>query len=94
MALNKRIVDGKNAFSLSNLLEDIKPLSELNGLMEPIIFPTGSMDNYLSLDLKQPPGFAELQRRCRDGFRFLQCRDWFRDLAKFKIGLFATILND
>ena len=37
LALNKRIVHGKNAFLLSSLLEDIKILIELNGLMEPII---------------------------------------------------------
>ena len=37
MALKKRIVHEKGAFLLSNLLEDIKRLSELNGLTEPII---------------------------------------------------------
>ena len=37
LALNKRIVHRRDAFLLSNLLEDIKTLSELNGLMEPII---------------------------------------------------------
>ena len=43
LALNKRIVRWKNASSLSNLLEDIKPLSELNGLMESIISNTKTL---------------------------------------------------
>ena len=37
LALNKRIVHRRDAFLLSNLLEDIKTLSEPNGLMESII---------------------------------------------------------
>ena len=37
MALKKRIVHEKDTFLLSDLLEDIKRLSELNGLMEFII---------------------------------------------------------
>ena len=37
LALNKGIVHKRNAFLLSNLLEDIKTLSEPNGLMESII---------------------------------------------------------
>ena len=40
LALNKRIVHRRDAFLLSNLLEDIKTLSELNGLMKPIISNT------------------------------------------------------
>ena len=43
LALKKRIVDEKDAFLLSNLLEDIKCLSELNGLMEPIISNTRTL---------------------------------------------------
>ena len=43
LALKKRIVHEKDAFLLSNLLEDIKCLSELNGLMEPIISNTRTL---------------------------------------------------
>ena len=43
MALNKRIVHGKDAFLLSSLLEDIKTLIELNALMEPIIWNTRTL---------------------------------------------------
>ena len=37
LALNKRMVHRKDAFLLSNLLEDTKTLSEPNGLIESII---------------------------------------------------------
>ena len=40
LALNKRILHRRDAFLLSNLLENIKTLSELNGLMKPIISNT------------------------------------------------------
>ena len=43
LTLNKRIVRGKDAFLLSSLLEDIKSLIELNGLMEPIIWNTSTL---------------------------------------------------
>ena len=37
MVLRKRVVHEKDAFLLSDLLEHIKRLSELNGMTEPII---------------------------------------------------------
>ena len=43
MALKKSIVHEKDAFLLSNLLEDTKRLSELNGLTEPIISITRTL---------------------------------------------------
>ena len=43
MALKKRIVHEKDAFLLNDLLKDIKRLSELDGLMEPIISNTRTL---------------------------------------------------
>ena len=43
MALKKIIVSQNDAFLLSDLLEDIKRLSELNGLTEPIISNTRTL---------------------------------------------------
>ena len=43
MALKKRIVHEKDAFLGNDLLEDIKRLSELNGLMDPIISNTRTL---------------------------------------------------
>ena len=41
--LMKRIVHEKDVFLLSDLLEDIKRLSELSGLTEPIILNTRTL---------------------------------------------------
>ena len=41
--LNRRIVHRRDKFLLSNLLKDIKPLSELNGLMKLIISNTRTL---------------------------------------------------
>ena len=44
LALKKRIVLGKDAFLLSDLLKDNKRLSEYNGLTEPIISNTRTLE--------------------------------------------------
>ena len=43
MALKKKIVHEKDTFLLSDLLEDIKRLSEVNGLREPIMSNTRTL---------------------------------------------------
>ena len=50
MALNKRIVHRRDAFLLSNLLEDIKTLSEPNGLMKPVISNTRTLKRRIAIN--------------------------------------------